>query len=260
MTTAVPAPLRLRPRVVVWRLTTRRDRGRRTAEGRPQTTGEMGRMGPMGPLSRWDVWDTSCWSHRSLRPSVPFVPFDSALCRPVGLVPVITTAACRRTYLGAGERNERPSEGERRRDRSIATARNGALRRGRHRLRLPRQPVASRRLRRSGLDPVEIRRSLDELPRDDRHKNWLEQPIRDLIDYLRAKRHTALSMAMTHAVQVLHSPCEKCGRHPQELAAIRDAFAGLVSVMRPHVSREERVLFPISSISMTAGRGARRRR
>ena len=97
----------------------------------------------------------------------------------------------------------------------------------------------------AGVDPVEIRRSLDELPRDDRHKNWLEQPIRELIDFLRAKRHAALSTAMAHAVEVLHSPCEKCGRHPQELAAIRSEFAGLVSVMRPHVSREERVLFPI---------------
>lgn len=97
----------------------------------------------------------------------------------------------------------------------------------------------------AGLDAVQIRKSLDQLPHDGTHVNWLEQPLRDLLQYLSDKRHPALSAALARAAAVLHAPCQRCGRNPEEMAALRGGLAGLVTAMRPHMSREERVLFPI---------------
>jgi regulator of cell morphogenesis and NO signaling len=97
----------------------------------------------------------------------------------------------------------------------------------------------------AGLDVVDVRGSLDELPRDANHVNWLEQPLGRLLDYLRDRRHPAFSAALSWAAEVLQRPCEICVRTPGEMADIRSQFAGLSRTISPHMSREERVLFPI---------------
>jgi regulator of cell morphogenesis and NO signaling len=97
----------------------------------------------------------------------------------------------------------------------------------------------------AGLDSVQIRKSLDQLTHDATWVNWLEQPLRDLLEYLRGKRHPALSAALARAAETLYASCPGCDRHPEEMAALRRTFGGLADAMRPHLSREERVLFPI---------------
>lgn len=97
----------------------------------------------------------------------------------------------------------------------------------------------------AGLDPIEIRKSLGELPRTGVHVNWLEQPLSRLLEYLRGRRHPALTAALAHAIEVLASDCETCKRSPEEIAMIGSALNDVSIALRPHLTHEERVVFPV---------------
>ncbi len=97
----------------------------------------------------------------------------------------------------------------------------------------------------AGLDAAQIRRAVDELPRDVHELNWLERPLLDLIRCLRHERHTALNASLNHAISLLADHSDQCARHPLETAKLRNTLGGLANALRPHLSREEHVLFPI---------------
>lgn len=108
----------------------------------------------------------------------------------------------------------------------------------------------------SGLDPVQIRRSVEELPRDAGHVNWIEQPLRELLQHLRGKGHPAISAALASVVEVLEAPCAKCRAYPAQIAELRRRCEALIAALRIHVRAEETRLFPnIAALDASWSRG-----
>ncbi len=97
----------------------------------------------------------------------------------------------------------------------------------------------------AGLDPVQIRRSLEQLPRDNGEMNWLEQPLTALTRHLRDERQPAIDQGVFAATAALSADCLQCRAHAERTARVQLVFSALVAVLTPHVSRERQVLFPL---------------
>lgn len=96
----------------------------------------------------------------------------------------------------------------------------------------------------AGLDPVQIRRSVEELPRHGGFVNWLAQPLGELQDHLRRRCHPAVSAALASMIEVLEAPCQTCKAYPAQIAELRRLCESIIGALRPHVRREEGQLFP----------------
>lgn len=97
----------------------------------------------------------------------------------------------------------------------------------------------------AGLDPTDVRRSLENLPQPVGVENWLEVPLPRLIDHLREKQHPRLAHAAMHASAVVGDRCGPCADHPDEMERIQRVVRGLARMWQAHAAREEHILFPV---------------
>lgn len=97
----------------------------------------------------------------------------------------------------------------------------------------------------AGLESLQIRRSLEQLPRDSGEVNWLEQPLAALTRHLRDERQPAIDRAVFAATVALSGDCSQCREHAGRTARLQLVFSALIAVLTPHVSRERQVLFPL---------------
>jgi regulator of cell morphogenesis and NO signaling len=96
----------------------------------------------------------------------------------------------------------------------------------------------------AGLDPAAVLAELDQAPPSPA-PDWASMGPAELVDHLEATHHRYLweelprLEALAAKVQAAHGP-----RHP-ELASVAATFAALRADLEPHLTKEERILFPM---------------
>jgi regulator of cell morphogenesis and NO signaling len=98
----------------------------------------------------------------------------------------------------------------------------------------------------AGLNAIEIRNAVQQLPRDASEKSWLDQPLSELVAFLRNERHPALRRSLTHAAALFAEVCDVGTEHPVELDEARVLFNGICDEIHPHIIHEEHVIFPVA--------------
>ncbi len=97
--------------------------------------------------------------------------------------------------------------------------------------------------REAGVDPGAVRSELAALDAEE-EPDWASMDPRALVDHIERTHHAYLwdelprLMALAEKVAGVHG-----GRHP-ELVAVRDLVAELKADFEPHLTKEERILFP----------------
>ncbi|HLM54569.1 MAG TPA: iron-sulfur cluster repair di-iron protein [Pyrinomonadaceae bacterium] len=86
----------------------------------------------------------------------------------------------------------------------------------------------------------------------------LSGTLSTLIDYILDTHHTFTRDEMQRLTALAEKVCSKHGANHPELLGVRSVFAGLCAELRPHMLKEERVLFPyIRQLEQAATAGAR---
>ena len=98
----------------------------------------------------------------------------------------------------------------------------------------------------AGLNAVEIRNAIQQLPVGGPEKNWVDQPLSALVTFLRNERHPILRRSLTHAAVLFADVCDSAVEHPVELDEARVIFNGVCDELHPHIIHEEHVIFPIA--------------
>ena len=98
----------------------------------------------------------------------------------------------------------------------------------------------------AGLNAMEIRNAIQQLPVDASETQWVDQPIAALVAFLRTERHPALRRALTQAAVLFAEICDSQHEHPVELDEARVLFNGVCDEIHPHIIHEEHVIFPIA--------------
>lgn len=98
----------------------------------------------------------------------------------------------------------------------------------------------------AGLNVMEIRNAIQQLPADASDKKWVDQPVSALVTFLRNERHPILRRALTHAAVLFAEVCDSERPHPIELDEARVMFNGICDALHPHIIHEEHVIFPIA--------------
>ncbi|HEY3267007.1 MAG TPA: iron-sulfur cluster repair di-iron protein [Armatimonadota bacterium] len=76
-------------------------------------------------------------------------------------------------------------------------------------------------------------------------RNWAEASLPELIDEIMTSHHAYLREAMPRISDFLTKVAGKHGERRPELVQTREAFQGFRQEMEAHLSKEERILFPL---------------
>jgi regulator of cell morphogenesis and NO signaling len=92
----------------------------------------------------------------------------------------------------------------------------------------------------AGLNAMDIRNAIQQLPADVNDRNWVDQPISALVTFLREERHPILRRSLARAAAVF----AEAGVSEADEARI--LFNGICAELHPHIIHEEHVIFPIA--------------
>jgi regulator of cell morphogenesis and NO signaling len=92
----------------------------------------------------------------------------------------------------------------------------------------------------AGVDPSQVRQSIEAMPYDENELGWSDRPMQELLDELRNRRHPKVRAMLAATAALL---AQSAGTPP--IIALREAFTVLCAVLQPHMTREEHVLFPV---------------
>jgi regulator of cell morphogenesis and NO signaling len=73
---------------------------------------------------------------------------------------------------------------------------------------------------------------------------WKERTLPELIDYIVEGHHVFTRAALTRLEPLMKKVLARHGDHHPELGRVAEAFFELAAELRPHMAREENVLFP----------------
>jgi regulator of cell morphogenesis and NO signaling len=82
---------------------------------------------------------------------------------------------------------------------------------------------------------------------------WLHRPLPELVDYIVETHHVFTRDALARLEVLTRKVLAHHGEHHPELARISVAFDELAAELRPHMAREENVLFPYLRALASAG-------
>lgn len=88
-------------------------------------------------------------------------------------------------------------------------------------------------------------------------QDFAAMPLRELINYIVKKHHTFTTGEMARITALASKVCGKHGENHPELIEVGSLFARLCDDLRPHMFKEERILFPyVAALEAAAdGRG-----
>lgn len=98
----------------------------------------------------------------------------------------------------------------------------------------------------AGLNAMEIRNAIQQLPVGASETKWADQPIAALVAFLRNERHPALRRSITQAAVLFAEICDSQHEHAIELDEARVMFNGVCDELHPHIVHEEHVIFPVA--------------
>lgn len=98
----------------------------------------------------------------------------------------------------------------------------------------------------AGLNAIEIRNAIQQLPVDASETRWADQPLSALVTFLRNERHPILRRSLTRAAVLFAELCDSTQPHAIELDEARVMFNGVCDELHPHIIHEEHVIFPIA--------------
>jgi regulator of cell morphogenesis and NO signaling len=81
-------------------------------------------------------------------------------------------------------------------------------------------------------------------PLDSDPGTWQTAPLADLIAHIEATHHAFTRSELDRVAPLMEKVLQVHGAHHPELARIAQCFAAMDSDLRPHLEKEERILFP----------------
>jgi regulator of cell morphogenesis and NO signaling len=85
---------------------------------------------------------------------------------------------------------------------------------------------------------------LNKCPSADPQKDWRQQSLTDLANYIVAKHHTFTRAEIDRLSALIAKVAGQHSQNHPELAAVQTTFAALVGELREHMDKEENLLFP----------------
>lgn len=95
-----------------------------------------------------------------------------------------------------------------------------------------------------GIDPVAVVASLCSLSTPTDAQPWATMPVAELVDHVESTHHRYLWDELPRLSALIAKIVDVHGRHHPELATVRDVFMDVRAELEPHLTKEERVLFP----------------
>jgi len=84
---------------------------------------------------------------------------------------------------------------------------------------------------------------------------WQSAPLTELMDHLEATHHAFTRSELSRVAPLMEKVLKVHGDHHPELARIAQCFEAMESDLRPHLEKEERILFPYVR-NLESGTGA----
>jgi len=110
----------------------------------------------------------------------------------------------------------------------------------------------------AGRDLAEVLASLDGIlasaPANADPKAWQAAPLSELIDHIEATHHAFTRSELARVAPLMAKVLEVHGEHHPELARINECFKAMDADLKPHLQKEEQILFPFVR-GLESGRG-----
>jgi regulator of cell morphogenesis and NO signaling len=96
-----------------------------------------------------------------------------------------------------------------------------------------------------GLDPLAVASDLSKAARDEAAEAWSDMNLLDLVDHVESVHHRYLAAELPRALALVDAITEEHSQNHPELFEVQRLTHEVQADLRPHLVKEERVLFPM---------------